>query len=123
MQDLLDEEMAPKCDLLCIACHLSRLPRGLGRWEVLPDPRPGRSGGAASSSSSGAASSSTSSTAPAEAEAEEEEEEELQGIEEQLAARRKRRRRHRFERARREHGSSPGFQMLVEGHEQPWLLW
>ena len=113
VQDLLDEEMAPKCDLLCVACHVTRLPRGLGRWEVLPDPRPGRSGGAASSSSSGAAASS--STAPAEAETEDEDAE-LQQLEEQRARR-------AFGRTARDHGSSPSFKMLVEGEEEPWRLW
>jgi len=34
VEPLLDAEMKPKCDLLCHNCHLFRLPRGLGRWEV-----------------------------------------------------------------------------------------
>lgn len=33
IKDLLDAEM-DKCHLLCVPCHLSRKPRGLGRWEV-----------------------------------------------------------------------------------------
>jgi hypothetical protein len=34
VEHLLDAEMVPKCDLLCVNCHISRKPRGLGRWEV-----------------------------------------------------------------------------------------
>jgi hypothetical protein len=34
VEHLLDAEMEPKCDLLCSNCHISRKPRGLGRWEV-----------------------------------------------------------------------------------------
>jgi hypothetical protein len=34
VEHLLDAEMEPKCDLLCSNCHVSRKPRGLGRWEV-----------------------------------------------------------------------------------------
>ena len=33
---LLDDEMAPKCDLFCTNCHICRKPRRLGRWEVAP---------------------------------------------------------------------------------------
>ena len=114
VQDLLDEEMN-KCDLLCVACHVTRLPRGIGRREILPDPRPARSeGGAASSSSSGGVASS--STAPAPAEAEEDEDEELQQLEEQRA-------RHAFARASRVYGSSPCHLMAIEGHGEPWKLW
>ena len=51
VQDPLDAEMAPKCDLLCVACHVTRKRCGLGRWEELPDPLPGRSGGEGASSS------------------------------------------------------------------------
>ena len=34
VEHLLDAEMVPKCDLLCVNCHVNRKPRGLGRWEV-----------------------------------------------------------------------------------------
>ena len=34
VEHLLDAEMEPKCDLLCVNCHLCRKPRGLGRREV-----------------------------------------------------------------------------------------
>ena len=33
VRGLLDAEME-KCDLLCSNCHLSRKPKGLGRWDV-----------------------------------------------------------------------------------------
>jgi hypothetical protein len=34
VEHLLDAEMVPKCDLLCVNCHISRKPRGIGRREV-----------------------------------------------------------------------------------------
>ena len=34
VEHLLDAEMVPKCDLLCVNCHVNRKPRGIGRREV-----------------------------------------------------------------------------------------
>jgi hypothetical protein len=34
VEHLLDAEMVPKCDLLCVNCHISRKPRGIGGREV-----------------------------------------------------------------------------------------